>query len=547
MGQKFSHGIIRDFRPVVPSKDYQINRGLEVYSPLPQKLDHANRPARETSAPGLPFVNMTDDPAKLISGLIEGPDDTLPNRGHDDEPPPASARSMGFDVHEINKSYALVLMGSKAVVVQEREAGPVLDRVQILTLDAFRAWFSNKPTEIIASDGKIKTVTWARAWETHRERRQYSGVEFFPNPDGEDGTPGYLNFWRGFSVEQRAGGKYGIFRDHLLNNICGGDQALYRYVFGWFAHMMQRPRERLGTALVLRGAMGSGKTKVGEVFGSLIADHFFQVDDPRYITGQFNAHMAKCLLLQAEEAFWAGDKHAEGRLKGLITSENQMIESKGIDPIRMPNRVRVLMTSNEEWVVPAGKDERRFCVLDVHPRCAQNHDYFREMDDELNNGGRETLLDDLLSFDIDSIHLRQAPRTAALLEQKLRTLEPIESWFYDRLIAGAPTHGGDTWPIHIPVDALYKDYLHFANEIGIGRRRDPATFGSRIRKLVDGIGKSRPRVLDAEGQSRRQQCYELPPLDRCRESFERLLGQKIDWPESAGSEERGADVSDIPI
>src|SRR5262249_54036900 len=162
-------------------------------------------------------------------------------------------------------------------------------------------------------------------------------------------------------------------------------------------HMVQRPRERVGTALVMRGRMGTGKTKVGEVIGRLFPRHYFLVDDPRYVTGHFNAHMASCLLLQADEACWAGDRAAERRLKGLITSPIQQIEHKNIDPIRLKNYVRLIMTSNEDWVVPAGKDERRFAVLDVDPRCAQNHEYFREMDAELANGGLEALLADLLA------------------------------------------------------------------------------------------------------------------------------------------------------
>ena len=73
-------------------------------------------------------------------------------------------------------------------------------------------------------------------------------------------------------------------------------------------------RERAGTAIVLRGLMGTGKTVLGDVMGSLVAPHYFLVDDPRYVTGQFNAHMSACLLLQADEAVWARDKTAEGRL-----------------------------------------------------------------------------------------------------------------------------------------------------------------------------------------------------------------------------------------
>jgi hypothetical protein len=214
-------------------------------------------------------------------------------------------------------------------------------------------------------------------------------VELFPNPNGAQGTPNYLNFWRGFDVNPSPAGSYRVFRDHLFTNVCAGDDSLFKYVCGWMAHIVQKPRERLGIAIVLRGRRGTGKSKVGEVLGSLFSSHYFQVDEARYITGQFNAHMASCLLLQADEAVWAGDKAAEGRLKGLITSETQMIESKGVDPIRLRNFLRVIMTSNEGWVVPAGMDERRFCVLDVGSGCAQNHDYFREMDEELNAGGRD--------------------------------------------------------------------------------------------------------------------------------------------------------------
>jgi hypothetical protein len=39
--------------------------------------------------------------------------------------------------------------------------------------------------------------------------------------------------------------RYKTFRDHLINNICTGDEKIFRWAFGFFAHMMHRPRERL--------------------------------------------------------------------------------------------------------------------------------------------------------------------------------------------------------------------------------------------------------------------------------------------------------------
>lgn len=436
-----------------------------------------------------------------------------------------SPRAWGFDVEEINRSYALAIWGGKAVVVNEQPTGPINDRVRVMSVESMNSWFANRYTEIVGSDGRVRPVTWAKAWHSHRDRRQYAGVEFFPNPDNAPGAPNYLNFWRGFDVTpSQAGGTYKTFNDHLLNQVCDSDPELFKYVFGWMAHIVQKPRERLGTAIVLRGRRGTGKSKVGEVLGSLFSPHYFQVDDARYVTGNFNAHMMGCLLLQSDEAVWAGDKSAEGRLKGLITSETQMIESKGVDPIRLRNFVRVIMSSNEGWVVPAGMDERRFVILDVNPRCAQKRTYFAEMDEELNNGGREQLLHDLLTFDLTKVDLWRLPQTKALLEQKIRSLDTVDDFWFNLL------HEGDNWRDRVVCADLHAEYVKAAAQVGVARKRSPAEFGARLAKLVPGIRKNRPAIEMEPGVTRRVWCYEMPSLHDCRAAFDELLGQPVDWP-----------------
>lgn len=439
-------------------------------------------------------------------------------------------QAWGYDVDRINDEWALVLMGSKAVVVREQAVGPIEDRLRILSVEAFNYKLLNRPTQIAGADGKVKTVSFAQRWLRDRHRRTFDGIEFFPNPDGAGHTPGYLNLYRGFSVRPRAkDGGWSILRDHMLNNVCQGDEALFRWYFGWFAHLFQKPRERIGTALVMRGRMGTGKSKVGEIMGSLIASHYFLVGDARYITGNFNAHMAACLLLQAEEAVWAGDKAAEGRLKDLVTAEIQMIEQKSIDPIRLKNYVRLIMTSNEDWVVPAGKDERRFAVFDVHPRCAQNHGYFREMDEQMADGGREALLADLLAFDLGTVNLRKIPMTAALLEQKIRSLDTVEAWWLERLFDGTTTRKSSSWQTEVPIDGLFDDYIETAEKIGVKRRSEMTAFGMKLGKIVPGLKRVRRYFDLQDGTMTRRWCYELTSLDHCRMAFEEQLGQAIDW------------------
>jgi Family of unknown function (DUF5906)/CHC2 zinc finger len=514
--------------------------------------DDAPKPVRKKSAAGA---------ATAAADVAESSETGAPAADAGDGGP-SEPRAFGYSVDELNQEFALVLMGSRAVVFRERKDAPIEDQKRVLALEAFHAWFLNRFTEYRTADGTLKRVTWSKAWLTARDRRQYSGIEFSPPGDGGESmaTPGYLNLWSGFAytpAETPDPMRYKTFRDHLLNNVAGGDQAVFRWVFGFFAHIVQRPRERLGVALVLRGGQGAGKTIVGGIVGGLFPQHYFLVDDPRYVTGQFNAHMATCLLLQADEAVWAGDKAAEGRLKGLITSTIQQIEAKGIDPIRLPNYVRLIMTSNEDWVVPAGKDERRFAVLDVDPRCAQDHAYFAEMTAEMKNGGYEHLLGALLRFPLDSVDLRKIPRTAALLEQKIRSLDSIESWWFARLCAGAPLRCLSEWKAKIPTNDLFEDYIAASEKIGIKRKQEETIFGTKLGRLVPSLKRARRRMTVDDGhglKSARVHAALLPDLQTARAEFETVLQQAIDWPaddagdnddDAVNSRERESDV--VPL
>jgi len=514
----------------------------------------------ESSAPEGPTLHtLTMEDFAASDGAGEARRDDAPSGapdepGHDD----VSAGDGGtgaFDdrdkiVERMNGEWSFVLMGSRAVVMREMPNAPIEDRTRILSIDAFRAYHLNKGSTVrsLARDDsgewveKTSFVKWAPTWLASKHRHTFDGIEFFPDRDNAPGTPGYFNLWRGFSCKpdrdppDARAKKYSVFRDHLLTNVCDGNKAYFEWLFAWCAHILQRPRERIGTAVVFRGKMGSGKTKVGEIVGSLFASHYFLVDDPRYLTGQFNAHMASCLLLQVDEGFWAGDKAAEGRLKGLVTSPKQMIEAKGVDPIRLDNFVRLMFSSNESWVIPAGHDERRFCVFDVAPYVAKNHGYFREMDEQIANGGREALLADLLALDLaapDAPNLRVIPKTSALLEQKLRSFDSVTQWYFERLRDGALTRRAGQWNRTVSVDTLFDDYVHQAEKVGVRRKSEKTAFGMALHKLVAGLQVKRQTITEKDDHgydvSRRAMAYVFPKLAECRALFSAYVEQDVPW------------------
>jgi hypothetical protein len=413
-------------------------------------------------------------------------------------------------VAELNREYAVVLMSDRPVILKE-ETEPDGPPIRLLTVAGFREWLQPQ-TCIIAG----RTVPVADVWRRSPQRRQYSSLTFAPGTETQDS----YNLWRGWGVERRPiGSQHLLFLDHILQNVCSGSEEWFAWVMGWFAAIFQRPLEKVGTSLAVRGKQGVGKTIVGETIGHLLGRHYRQVADSRFVTGRFNAHLADALLLHADEAFWAGDHAAAGKLKDLITGDRLPIEFKGKEPVWVRNLIRLFITSNHDWVVPAGMGERRFTVLDVADHRAKDHSYFGNLQAELDNGGYEQLLDYLLTYDITSVPLRHVLNTEALFEQKVASLNSEQQWWLDVLQRG-----------RLPQQGLYAAYVEHAKNVGTSRRSIETQLGLTLRRFVPGLQKVRRQ----DDHQQREYRYVLPPLDECRTQFELETGARIHWPSVKG-------------
>jgi hypothetical protein len=318
------------------------------------------------------------------------------------------------------------------------------------------------------------------------------------------------------------------FLAHLRDNVSRGDEAIFSWVVGWFAAIVQHPERKVGTSLVIRGKEGTGKTKVGAVFGSILGAHYLSVSDPRYVTGRFNSHLTSCLLLHAEEAFWAGDRAAEGKLKDLITGDDHLIEFKGKEPIRIRNFARLLVTGNPDWVVPVALEGRRFGVLEIGEGHREDHTYFAAIDSEMQRGGREALLHHLLSFDLSTVELHRIPKTAALLDQKFASLTPENAWWLDVLQSGRLPYGTEENGT-CPTNLLFNDYIQHAQKIGTRHKVIATRVGMFLQKHAPGLRKRERTYRTYNGNMETGMVYEFPHLELCRAAFVEKLGQPITW------------------
>lgn len=287
-----------------------------------------------------------------------------------------------------------------------------------------------------ATAGGAKLASAFELWDQWPGRRRLDGVGFFPgscvNPPFV--PAGYLNTWAGLSIRPRKArdgeSGWGNIQRHLIEKVCGGNEKHATYLFDWFAQLIQEPQRKTGVAIVLRGKEGAGKSLVLDLFRRILGQSVFVASQPSQVTGQFNGHLEGALVLGVEEGFWAGDKAGEGKLKNLVTASRLSIERKGVDAYDAPNFTRLVIVSNEGWVIPAGSDSRRWFVLDVGDPPASTEErqaYFAPIFEEINGRGAQAFLDDMLGREITS-DLFKAPATQALLEQRAASLDPMHYW-----------------------------------------------------------------------------------------------------------------------
>jgi uncharacterized protein YlzI (FlbEa/FlbD family) len=443
-------------------------------------------------------------------------------------------------VMEMNKSHAVTMLNGKCVIINEQIDHEGKKQVSFSNVTDFYQYYKNKYI-VIGFDKKYKEIKIpiAPEWMAHPKRREYRGVIFEPRLETKD----FYNLWQGFAVKPKPR-DWTLFKNHIYEVICSKNDKIFKYVMAWMADIVQSPRQKPGVALVLRGGKGCGKSLFAELFGRIFGTHFLEVTNPNQVTGRFNSHFRDCILALVDEGVWAGSKEAEGTLKALITQEKIAVEQKGKDVFMLSNYSRFIFASNESWVVPASGDERRFLVLDVSDHRTRDYEYFRQMVHQMENGGFEAMLHELMHHDYSDVNLRQAPRSEALWEQILHSL-PIEAkWWYEVLQSGTngsgvsivmPTkHEKDDsgnvvpvewgWPDFVTSRYLWDKYKEFSDQIT--RKYHKLTPSQLIKNLKKFCNLVSARATF--GGSRKYGYY-IPPLEEARDQFAKYAKFDIEW------------------
>jgi|GEM_PF-4071510 len=420
-------------------------------------------------------------------------------------------------LEKLHRTLAVVAYSGNVYILAEPEGQNNPESgFELYSPPSLKLFYANQLVDVpTGKNGETKKVNPIDIWIRSPERRQYVGIVF--DPSGK-APPTAYNLWKGLAITPDPSASCDRILEHIFEVICAGSDILYDYLIAWLAHLVREPGGgRPGTAIVLRGEQGTGKGSFVDAVGPIFGRHYLQIVQQSHLTGRFNSHLADKVLVFADEALWAGDKQAEGALKGLITEPRLTIEPKGKDAFQVANHVRLILASNSEWVVPAGLDDRRFVVLDVRNTYRRNYSYFDALHREIENGGRAGLLHYLLTCDLPGVNLREAPTTEGLIDQKIRTLDTTGTFWWDQL------QDGDLWAQQAESGFLVKQDIYDAYAKACMQRRQRAesmtAFWTRTKTFIGEVRHTGQRLIGEGSTATRKRVVTLPPHDEALARF----------------------------
>lgn len=416
-------------------------------------------------------------------------------------------------IDEFNEKHAVVRIDQTYILTEKKNSLGGKD-FSLESRQSFRAYYEDETILCIDGVERCKADIWLKS----PRRRKYKEIVF--DPTTTECKDGNYNLWKGFAL-QPIQGDCSKYWDHVRNIICGGDAELYQYVRKWLAAIFQYP-DVVHTALVLCGSQGVGKNSFVEPLGLLLGSHYAPLSSITELVSNFNYHLKNAVLIHANEALWGGNKKEIGTVKAMITEQNCLIEGKGKDRIVVRNFKHVILSSNEDWPVHLDPDDRRFLVLRVSEKRKEDHEYFKEIQEQLKNGGYEALLYDLLNEDLSSFNPRKLPSNSDSFSIKLRSADSPHRYIYEALNEGSFTRNkieatdDAVWQDQIPKDSVYEDYVAWCEHSG----EEPVSkelFGRVIKKIISTTQDVRP------GGKSRIRCYKFPSFRQCREEFSKAF------------------------
>lgn len=471
----------------------------------------------------------------IADDLDDGPISTVKRLRKETDALMQQLHPVDFTVEELNKKTAYLNANSRIMCF-----GPD-GEFTLKKRDDFMNDYANQFVEIPDHKGpnKVKRVTKSGVWWTSPLRRTYEDIVFTPTNDAAEQKvieeKGIYNLFQDYAVQPRKkniersgrGGRL-LWHDHVEDVICDRDRSLYEYLMNVLAYKIQKPTKKRTPAIMIIGGQGCGKDTFAYPIHKILGKHYYPGRSVSELEGRFTWHFKNKLVICISEAEWDkpwGKNQTPPAIKSWITASEITYEQKLQTPITLPNYTMLILLSNSSSPLPLEPGDRRFVVLKASSHKTGDKTYFNQLYYELDNGGVEELLEELLTrpikdFDPMAIPITQAKRELMELnESSVDTFARTalqEGNFPDFPVKERPWNA-KRWDeteseYRVVKNELWLAYLAFCSEKQLVAVRSDIEFGRQFSQVFRSMKTGR---MPTE-ENQRPTCYIIRDIETCR-------------------------------
>jgi len=378
-----------------------------------------------------------------------------------------------------------------------------------------------------------RAISASLAWLRSPNRREYKSIGYWP---GNHGRPAKsCNLWQGWGIGAKPG-DWSIIGNYVLH-LVGGDRDKANFILDWCAHLVQRPWEKPGVALVFTGRNGAGENLLAKVLAAVIGQRNVLITaNGKKIFEKFNWNTAGKLLIVAEA--FAANAQELNRLKWFLTSDEIRVDPRYGSTITMKSRHRVLITLSRDQINAARNDGCRLVVCHVSDNWGGGNAYFDPLWKAV-RGQNDALLaafmHELRTRDIANWKPDEAARKlGTLARQNVLALDPPIIWLTEQAstatkdgAAGVVDMTPGTWSLLRERSEMLESYRTWARDNRVQGSCDyttPETFHPTLRQFLNQKTFPGPKL---EGKSGPMRYWCMPTRQEMNEGLNRLLGGKV--------------------
>ena len=249
--------------------------------------------------------------------------------------------------------------------------------------------------DLYLRDPSINSIHGATKWLHNNHCPQVNGIAFKPGfpqifkGKGKFENQNLLNKYQAPSFEKiKIDSDYdiSIFRDHLKNILCSGNEIEFNRLENILASDFRYPERNRKFMVVFKSEQGVGKSWLWGVLSECYGPRNCQHIDFQALTGTFQGFLAdsNCLFIDEVESRGFEDKDRRANLKRLVSESLHTIQDKQISHFTVDCHYTLWGSTNETIPLKIENDDRRLYYLEIQDQKKDilekyGSDYFEKL------------------------------------------------------------------------------------------------------------------------------------------------------------------------